>query len=207
MDNFLAIVVQICMVVLALTTHEFSHAMAAYKLGDDTAKRMGRLTLNPLKHLDILGAIMLLIVKIGWAKPVPINPYNFKNQKTGMAITAAAGPASNGVLAIIAAMFYNFSINSFSALGPSSLFLSSLRFLVMINLVLGLFNMIPIPPFDGSKIIGGFMPDDMYFKWRDIDIRHGRSIMMGIILVNLIYPIIPKIIMPPLNFFMQLLLG
>jgi len=163
------LLIRIAMVIFAITIHEFSHALAAYSLGDDTAKRMGRLSLNPIKHLDILGAIMLLIARVGWAKPVPINPYNFRNMKIDTALTAAAGPASNFVMAIFAAMLYRMNISLFSNLTTTSFFVAismfALKFAVIINIALGLFNLIPIPPLDGSKIIGGFMPDDMYFRW------------------------------------------
>ncbi|MCL2064573.1 MAG: site-2 protease family protein [Candidatus Cloacimonetes bacterium] len=210
--NIFAIIAQVCMVVLAITIHEYSHALAAYKLGDDTAKRMGRLTLNPIKHLDILGALMLLIVRIGWAKPVPINPYNFKSMKKDIALTAAAGPASNFCIAIFAAMFYNFSFNTMGSLDGSSFFVTlvlfALRFLVMINIALGLFNLIPIPPLDGSKIVGGFMPDEMYFKWASFE-RKGAYVLFALFGISyfLRIPILQVIIIPPLNFLTTMLIG
>lgn len=210
----IAIIIQIVIVLISITIHEFSHGMSAYMLGDDTAKRAGRLTLNPIKHLDPLGALMLLIVKIGWAKPVPINPYNFKDQKIGTALTAAAGPASNFVMAIIAALifrlFFYFSMSSVSTGSGFFIYISmfTLQFTVIINLALGLFNLIPIPPLDGSKIISGFLSDDMYFKWMQWE-RQGAYLLMIIFAISFIFriPLIGTIIYPPLNFFSQLLIG
>ena len=206
------LLIRIAMVIFAITIHEFSHALAAYSLGDDTAKRMGRLSLNPIKHLDILGAIMLLIARVGWAKPVPINPYNFRNMKIDTALTAAAGPASNFVMAIFAAMLYRMNISLFSNLTTTSFFVAismfALKFAVIINIALGLFNLIPIPPLDGSKIIGGFMPDDMYFRWATFE-RTGAYLLMLIFAISFIFkiPLIHTIIYPPLNFFTELLIG
>jgi len=107
MDTITRLLIQIPILLLTLTIHEFSHGYVAYLLGDDTAKRAGRLTLNPISHIDPVGLLMLFIVHIGWAKPVPVNSYNFKNQKRDMAITAAAGAASNFVMAIILSVVFN----------------------------------------------------------------------------------------------------
>ena len=198
------ILIQVAVVLACLTIHEFSHGYVAYLLGDDTAKRAGRLTLNPLKHLDILGAVMLLIAKIGWAKPVPVNPYNFKDMKVGMAITAAAGPASNFLFAIIAAFLYRSFMSGF----PPSILTYTLQIIVIINIALGLFNLIPIPPLDGSKIIGGFMPDEMFFRWMQWE-RKGAYLLMIIFGISFLFriPLVGTIIMPALNFFVGLLLG
>jgi len=196
------LLLQVPIVIMCITIHEFSHAYCAYLLGDDTAKRYGRLSLNPLKHLDILGAIMLLIFRFGWAKPVPVNPYNFQNMKTGSALTALAGPASNFIFACLCAAI-------FRALPDTLGFIKLICvFGVMFNVALGLFNLIPIPPLDGSKIIGGFMPDEMYFRWAAWE-RNGAFILMIIFAVSYVFkiPLIATIIMPPLNYIMRLLLG
>ena len=204
MENIILLLIQIPVVLACLTIHEFSHGYVAYILGDDTAKRAGRLTLNPLKHLDVLGAIMLIIVKIGWAKPVPVNPYNFKDMKIGMAITAAAGPASNFLFAIIAAFLYRSLMSGF----PPSILTYTLQMLVIINIALGLFNLIPFPPLDGSKIIGGFMPDEIFFRWMQWE-RKGAYLLMIIFGVSFLFkiPLVGTIIMPALNYFVVLLLG
>ena len=205
MSKIELLIVQIPIVILAITIHEFSHAFVAYKLGDDTAKRVGRLSLNPIKHLDILGAIMLLVVRIGWAKPVPINPYNFNNMKIGTALTAAAGPASNFIIAILAAILFNTGVQVFQSVPvyfsySFQILLLALRFAVMINIALGLFNLIPIPPLDGSKIIGGFMPDDMFFKWSSFE-RKGAIFLMIFFAVNYVFRLglLEKLIYTPLD--------
>ncbi|MDO9577519.1 MAG: site-2 protease family protein [Candidatus Cloacimonadales bacterium] len=212
--NFLTqIVVQLPILLISLTIHEFSHGYAAYLLGDDTAKRAGRLTLNPISHIDPLGLIMLFIARIGWAKPVPINPYNFQNYKRDTAITAAAGPAANFSLAIILALVFNFikRVNPdimYNASGFSQFMLSMLLYAILINLALGLFNLIPIPPMDGSKILGGFLSDDAYAKFTAQE-RKGAQVLMIILLVSFVFRLnlIGAIIMPPLNFFLKLLTG
>jgi Zn-dependent protease len=186
----------------ALTIHEFSHGYSAFVLGDDTAKRYGRLTLNPLKHLDFVGALMFLFVGIGWAKPVPINPYNFKDMKIGTALTAAAGPASNFLVAIIVAMIYHLIPNP-----PASL-ASALYLIAYINVLLGLFNLLPIPPLDGSKIIGGFLSDEMFFKWMQWE-QKGAYLLMIIFGISFLLriPIFATIIFPPLQLILGLLFG
>ena len=234
--KIITLLIQIPIVILAITVHEFSHAIAAYKLGDDTAKRMGRLTLNPIKHLDIIGALMLLFVRIGWAKPVPINPYNFDNPKRDIALTAGAGPLSNFIMAMIGATIFRIVLQlygetsfislkiamsilngNFQILGVqgmtssmviSGFFLFALMFIVLINIALGLFNLIPFPPLDGSKIIGYFMPDNLYYRWASYE-RKGGMILMIIFAASFILriPIIGIIINPPLLFFTSLLLG
>jgi Zn-dependent protease len=212
--NFLSqILIQLPILLISLTIHEFSHGYAAYKLGDDTAKRAGRLTLNPISHIDPLGLIMLFIARIGWAKPVPINPYNFQNYKRDTAITAAAGPAANFSLAIILALVFNFikKVNPdimYNASGFSQIMLSMLLYAVLINLALGLFNLIPVPPMDGSKILGGFLSDDAYAKFTAQE-KKGAQILMIVLVSSYIFKlnIIGAIIMPPLNFFLKLLTG
>jgi Zn-dependent protease len=142
--------------------HEFSHAFVAYKLGDNTAKLSGRLTLNPLKHLDPFGTILLLIAQFGWAKPVPINPLNFKNRREGMALTAVAGPVSNILLAIISLIIFKLSITSNSS-QIYIYFMTFLVFMVKINITLAIFNLIPINPLDGSRILAMFLPQKIEF--------------------------------------------
>ncbi len=149
---------------LVLPLHECAHGLVAYKLGDDTAKRQRRLTLNPLEHIDYLGACLMLIIGFGWAKPVPINPRRFKNPKAGMALTALAGPVSNLLAAIVAGLIQNgilFMI--FKGIIPGSTFIGYVlmffEFLITVNIGLAVFNFIPIPPLDGSKILMAFLPD------------------------------------------------
>ena len=172
---------------IALTVHEYCHGYAAYKLGDDTAKNFGRLTLNPIKHLDPYGAICMVLFHIGWAKPVPINARNFKNPKRDVAITAAAGPAANLILGFVSAFLYLFVF----ALVKDMTFVSknfgfhiinnSLSFLFIfhsVNIGLGLFNLLPIPPFDGSRLLNVILPPKLYFEI----MRYERKIYYGVLI-------------------------
>jgi Zn-dependent protease len=211
---FLEYLIMTPILLFTLTIHEVSHGYVAYLLGDDTAKRAGRLTLNPIKHLDIVGLLMLFIIKIGWAKPVPINPYNFKDFKRDTALTAAAGPVANFILAIIFSIFFrivlHYSGNIFVANHSVMFkFLKKIFYLtIFYNTALGLFNLIPFPPLDGSKILGGFLSDDLYFTYTGQE-RNGMMIFMVLMGASYIFKlnIVGSIIMPPLNFLMHLLTG
>ena len=159
-------------VLISLTVHEYCHGYAAYKMGDSTAKNFGRLTLNPLKHLDPIGALCMLFFHVGWAKPVPINARNFKDPKKGFAITALAGPLSNLILGFFSAFVYllvfaflkdvRFESKDFSYYLASNI-LTFLFLFHSINIGLGLFNLLPIPPFDGSRLLNVFLPPKYYF--------------------------------------------
>ncbi|HPR18282.1 MAG TPA: site-2 protease family protein [Candidatus Cloacimonadota bacterium] len=212
--NFLVqLIVQLPILLISLTVHEVSHGYAAYLLGDDTAKRAGRLTLNPISHIDPLGLVMLFVARIGWAKPVPINPYNFRNFKRDTAITAAAGPAANFLLAIVLSLIFQLvkgqNPHIFYTSGAFAQFwLGMLLYAILMNLALGIFNLIPFPPMDGSKILGGFLSDDIYYKYTAKE-RQGAQILIIVLLISYIFRlnIISAIIMPPLNFFLKLLTG
>ena len=168
---------------IALTIHEFAHGYVAYKLGDNTARNMGRLTLNPIKHLDVFGTICMVLFHFGWAKPVPINPRNFKNPRKGFALTAMAGPAVNLVLGFFTSLIYIlcfYAFREFDIAFLNSLQLNTLSFLqyfFIINIGLGVFNMIPVPPFDGSRILNVVLPAKWYFKV----MKHERQIYWGVI--------------------------
>lgn len=163
-------------VLIAIPFHEAAHALVSHWLGDDTAVRAGRLSLNPLRHFDPLGALCMLIGGVGWARPVSINPRNYKNPKVGMAISAAAGPASNFLLAWASMILYKVVV--YSGLGnlvsPLALFLYDM---VVMNLSLAAFNLIPVPPFDGSRIALLFLPPRLYFK----AMRYERYIMLAVL--------------------------
>lgn len=158
-------------VLLALTVHEVSHGWAAYKLGDPTAHNLGRLTLNPLKHLAPIGTLCMILFHFGWAKPVPINSRYFKKPRRDMALTAAAGPASNFIMAFIGIFLEHILITVFSRFPATSSFvyyiqyaaLMLLQYFHILNLSLGLFNLIPVPPLDGSRIFLTFLPAKYYF--------------------------------------------
>lgn len=159
--------IRLVVLLTALPFHEFAHAWAADKLGDPTARYQGRLTLNPFKHLDLMGSLLMLVAGFGWAKPVPINPRNFKNPKTGMALSAAAGPLSNLLLAYIGMILWKVVLYLQYPLG-SGFLLSSLadifQLIVLLNLGLAVFNLIPIPPLDGSRLFTVFLPPRQYFQ-------------------------------------------
>ncbi len=156
---------------VALTVHEFSHGYAAYKMGDNTAKNLGRLTFNPIKHLDPIGLLCMIFFHVGWAKPVPINARNFRNPKRGFAIVGVAGPLSNVLLGFFAAGAYLLVIAltkdlTFESEVLYNLTYNGLLFLsafFSINIGLGIFNLLPIPPFDGSRILNVILPPKIYF--------------------------------------------
>ncbi len=161
----------------ALPFHEFAHAYVATKLGDNTARYNGRLTLNPLAHLDPIGSIMILFVGFGFAKPVPVNPMAFKNRRRDMAIVAAAGPISNILLAtiVMAAMKIFGSVLSVAAIGEMYIFLILfLQYSILINLSLAVFNLIPFPPLDGSKILDMFVPG----VWNKLLYQYGQYVQI-----------------------------
>jgi Zn-dependent protease len=155
--------------IVSLTLHELAHGLAAYRLGDRTAKDMGRLTLNPIAHMDPLGSLILVVTYFGgsflfgWAKPVPVDPRNLRTSpQVGMALVGAAGPATNFVLALIAgAVFAHTSLSGDA--------LTLVGYAITVNIILGVFNLFPIPPLDGSRIIGGFMPREVYAQWQALD--------------------------------------
>ena len=181
-------------ILLALTLHEFSHAYSAYLFGDNTAKNAGRLTLNPLKHLDPMGTILLIIARFGWAKPVPINPYYFgTNRKAKIAIVSFAGPLSNLLMAFIAALLIG-AIQK--TLIPANTYLYSFIWeFFYINLILAIFNLIPVPPLDGSNILYGILPQS------SADILDFLNKYGFIILIILLFTgILSKIISPVFTF-------
>jgi len=148
---------------VCITFHEVSHGFVAYKLGDSTAKDAGRLTLNPIKHLDIFGLLMMVVFKFGWAKPVPINMNNFKNPKGGMAITALAGPVSNVLLAAVFLLIYGLLYAPLSAGSVGGVILQMLQTTAYLSCALAVFNLIPISPLDGSKVLFSFLPEKAYY--------------------------------------------
>lgn len=150
---------------ICITLHEVSHGYVAYLLGDNTAKNAGRLTLNPIKHIDIIGLAMMVIFKVGWAKPVPVNMYHFKNPKRGMAVTALAGPVSNLLIAVVFLFLYGLLYSSLAeGSGFEQEILNMVEVTAYLSVGLAVFNIIPIPPLDGSKVIFSIMSDDTYYK-------------------------------------------
>ena len=174
------ILLRLASVFLCLTTHETCHGLAAYALGDPTAKRMHRLSLNPLRHIDWMGLLMMVTLGFGWAKPVPVDPRYFRKPKQGMAITALAGPASNFVLAYVSTIIYSMLFAVAQVKGEStglSLALTFFSLLISLNIGLGIFNLIPFPPLDGSKVLFSLMSDEKYYKLMRYE-RYGTIIMI-----------------------------
>ncbi len=194
------IIFQILILIVSVIIHEVSHGAMALAFGDKTAQYEGRITLNPLKHLDWFGSILLpffLVISnagfiIGWAKPVPYNPYNLRNRKIAEPLVALAGPLSN----IIIALIFGILIRILVANGIFGAFITSLVFVVMINIALAVFNLIPIPPLDGSKILFSLLPVGKKFIFSDIATKYGFFILVAILLFlpNFISPIIFKLL-------------
>ena len=178
--NLFSILLSIIPVLICITFHELSHGYAAYLLGDDTAKQMGRLSLNPLKHLDPIGALMMLVFHFGWAKPVPINMMRFRNPKRGMALSAMAGPASNLLLALVFMFLYGLTFLPLRGSPVGAYILEVLNLTAYLSVSLAVFNLIPVPPLDGSKVLFSFISDKNYYKLMVYE-RYG-SILMIILL-------------------------
>ena len=163
------IILSLPIILMAITFHEYAHGYAAFKMGDPTAKMQGRLSLNPLSHMDIIGALSMLLLGFGWAKPVPINPYNFKDKKKGTALVSLAGPMANIFLALVGTLIYGLFIRFYSTVDINEDFAMYMQILlsqmIIMNISFALFNLIPIPPLDGSKILGVFLPGKFYYKY------------------------------------------
>lgn len=199
--------------IVAITIHEFAHAWSADRLGDPTPSLQGRLTLNPLAHLDPLGTIMLLLVHFGWGKPVQFDPYNLRHPQRDSAIISLAGPASNIILAILCAIIlrllfiFHVSSLSYPLIGIFIyLLVGLLQSLITLNIILAIFNLVPVHPLDGFKIVGGLLPADKAHEWYQLE-RYGM-----IFLLFLLFPIfggvapINQIISPIINALLSILL-
>jgi len=212
-------VLLIAVIIYSIILHEISHGFVAHLLGDDTAKRQGRLSLNPLQHIDTFGTIILPLVMylfsgmaFGYAKPVPVNPYNFNNHKRDMGLTALAGPICNISISIIVSFIFALLIKM--GLIHTQAAAGFWQKLIMINLFLAFFNLIPFPPLDGSKVVGMFLSDEAYVKFT-MQERKGMLIFIGLIVISrlfnlsifrfIIYPV--SIAYQGIMWFMQLILG
>jgi Zn-dependent protease len=201
-----AILALAVILLVAFPIHEAAHAWMAYRLGDDTARRMGRLSLNPLAHLDPLGSIMLLVAGIGWAKPVPVNPYNLRyGPRVGNALVAGAGPLSNLLMAALVAIPWRFGV--FEG-GPLWVRTAATMF-VALNVLLCVFNLIPLAPLDGNSVLYGIVGQTGAAILAPLR-TFGPMILMGLLAIGLIVPganILGRILYPAMNAILRLLLG
>ncbi|MDI3504559.1 MAG: hypothetical protein PWP64_1495 [Candidatus Cloacimonadota bacterium] len=196
----------IALVFYSIILHEVSHAFTAFALGDDSAQRAGRLSFNPKKHIDLFGTVILpLLLYItagfiyGYAKPVPFNPHNFRNYKRDSGLTAMAGPISNILIAVVLSVLYHI-------FGPFPQLQYILLYVIFLNLLLAFFNLIPVPPLDGSKVLGMFLTDQAYLKWTAQE-RKGMLYLFAIIIGSSLLGLnlIGKLVLPPVTFVMRLL--
>ena len=192
-------IISIIILIFSVIIHEVSHGLMADRLGDPTARLQGRLTLNPLKHIDLIGSIIVPIITtlagftFGWAKPVPFNPYNLKNRRSGEFLIALAGPASNITIAVIFSLIIRYVISSY---GVTSEFIDSFiqvtSYIVVINVVLAVFNLVPLPPLDGSKLLFSILPEK-YVRVRHVLESYAPIWILLVVLFlwQVISPIIP----------------
>ena len=213
-----AVIVVAIMLLVGLPVHEFCHALAAYRLGDGTAKMFGRLTLNPIAHFDPLGGSLLALTFIGsafsgtilgfgWAKPTPVNPLNLDGGRRGEALVAAAGPISNFVLAALAALPLRYLFDHPELVPLNSLPVLILIHFVQINLILMIFNFIPIPPLDGSKVLFAFLDRRTEYQVRPFLEQYGFFILLAVLIFPPGNSIGSQIIVPILNGLLRVLVG
>jgi len=207
---FVLVPTVILALLVVLTFHEFNHGLIASWLGDDTAKNMGRLSLNPLAHLDRMGTIMLLLVGIGWGKPVPVNPYRLRSDpRSGMAIVAAAGPLSNLIMAGLFSILFRLELlqlHSLSTFSFSNILTVLILYVILYNLILAIFNLMPIAPLDGFKIAVGILPREWAIPMAKTE-RYGPMILLIVIALSYFTNFLWYIIGSGVNFFSNIFLG
>ncbi len=205
-NNPLVFIFTVVALIIAITIHEFAHAYAADRLGDPTPRLQGRLTLNPLAHLDPIGSLMLLIAHFGWGKPVVFDPFNLRNPRRDSAIISIAGPASNFALAIICSVILHIAQLIPAAPIVQVLIIAFLQPVIILNISLGIFNLVPIHPLDGFKIVEGILPPEYAKQWHDLE-PYGM-----IFLLFLAFPIlgavspISRVIGPIIDFLLGVLI-
>lgn len=210
MEHFVAkISIMLVPALLAVTLHEVAHGYVADRFGDPTARLLGRLTLNPLKHLDPVGTLALIVFKFGWARPVPINSRNLRNPKKDMIWVALAGPATNLCLAVLSALLMRLfiQVQNSSSLGELGNIVGPLilmsAFSLYINLILGIFNLLPIPPLDGGRVLSAVLPDKFNVLFNKLE-YFGFIIILFVIFYT---PIWPKVLQPLISFSVHVLAG
>lgn len=181
-------------IIIGLTLHELAHGYVAYRLGDNTAARQGRLTLNPVAHIDPIGFIALFLVGFGWAKPVPVNPFNMRDPQRGMLLVSLAGPATNMVIAFVTAILLGLGIASLFPYGHEIV-----TRIIYINIVLAVFNLLPIPPLDGSKILAGLLPPSQANIIYALE-QYGFIVLLLLLFTGVISKILSVIIVPIFHF-------
>ena len=199
---------------ISISVHEFSHGYMSYKLGDPTAKNMGRLTLNPLKHIDWFGALTFILMRVGWAKPVPVNPIYYKNRKTGIILTSLAGALANITLALLFAFpmaitgaslglknseMFVVGVSLFRGTDIQIILYNLFSLLFAVNIIIAVFNLLPVPPLDGSKILSALLPSKYYYKI----FRYEQYIILVFIAVIFIFPQVLHAIMSPFLWFFK----
>ena len=170
---------------LCITIHELCHGLVAFRLGDDTAKRAGRLTLNPIKHIDIMGLLMMIVFRFGWAKPVPVDMRKLRHPKRDMAIVALAGPVSNLLLAVVTLFVYGLLYIPLGRSGVGGMVLNMILTMAYLSTALAIFNIIPIPPLDGSKVLFSLMRDEAYYKLMRYE-RYGMILLLIVVATGLL---------------------
>ena len=207
--NFNNLLISIPTILYALTIHEYFHGWTANKFGDPTARLQGRLTLNPLAHIDILGALCFVFAHFGWGKPVPINPSNFRNPRRDNVIVSFAGPAANFVSALLFGVIFQLLRKApFIPMNVSTILYNLLILGIMMNLSLAFFNMISLFPLDGSHIVAGLLPYPMAQKYKQIE-RYSPFILLGLVIMgnygNISF--LSMILGPPIQYFLRLFTG
>lgn len=201
LSSFQEYILRIPIVLMAITIHEYAHGYAALKMGDTTAKNQGRLSLNPLAHMDPIGALCMLLFHFGWAKPVPINPYNFRDRKKGTMLVSIAGPLSNLFLSLVGAVILGI-LSRFRFSVESAIFVNLLvgifGQMIILNISFAVFNLIPLPPLDGSKILGALLPAKYYFKLLQYE-RYAFPVLILLMVTGVLNRILSFFIIPLYN--------